>query len=71
MFLVFFLSQLLKGDTLKAVLSGTVAGDPYVTRVELPPVQSEDNVQLPIHRLTAKAQIRQLEDELNRGIAGE
>ena len=51
------------------MLSGTINGDSYITRVELPPVQSDDLIQLPIHRLAAKAQIRQLEDELDKGNA--
>ena len=58
-----------KGDNLKAVLSGTVDGDPYVTQIELNLIQSEDCIQLPIHRLAAKAQIRQLEDKLDNGNA--
>jgi hypothetical protein len=53
-----------KGDTVKAVISGTVAAEPYVTRVELPPVTSS-NADLLLHRLAAKAQIRVLEDALD------
>ena len=51
------------------MLSGTVDGDPYVTQIELNLIQSEDCIQLPIHRLAAKAQIRQLEDKLDNGNA--
>lgn len=49
---------------MKAVISGTMAAQPYVTRVELPPVTSS-NADLLLHRLAAKAQIRVLEDALD------
>ena len=60
--------QLISRDTLTAELFGTVNSCSPL-QVELSTVQLGDPIQLPIHRLAAKAYIRQLENEINKGDA--